>query len=86
MDARVALNLPELRPPSFKTERPGPGMIRLHYRSERLGLGPKDLGLVRGLAARFDPSVDIEMVASPESASEGPTLQHAILDVRIPAR
>lgn len=79
--ARLAASLPELRPPSFQTERLDSGATRLHYRSERPGLGPMVLGLLHGLADRFDRTVEIEWSTKPTEAAH-----YAIFDIRSSAR
>ena len=53
MHARVAMTFPKLRPPSFECTDIGPRSVRLHYHSEREGLAPMVLGLVRGLGEIF---------------------------------
>ncbi|MEM7205546.1 MAG: heme NO-binding domain-containing protein [Planctomycetota bacterium] len=67
LHSRVGLTLPNLRPPSFVVERGEPGAWRLRYYSERVGLAPMVVGLVRGLADRFGMEVDV-MLEAPRSA------------------
>ena len=60
MHARVALIFPNYRPPSFRCEELGPGRLRLHYRSQRAGMGPVVEGMMVGLGDRFGLEVRIE--------------------------
>jgi len=53
MHSRIALNMPELRPPMFECEELGEGRLLVRYWSERPGLAPMVTGLLRGLAERF---------------------------------
>ena len=53
LHARLTVTLPELRPPSFECSRNEDGTIVLRYFSERAGLSPLVIGLLRGLAQRF---------------------------------
>tara|TARA_R110002072_G_scaffold228234_14_gene385514 strand:- start:75518 stop:76057 length:540 start_codon:yes stop_codon:yes gene_type:complete len=76
MHARIAGTMPELMPPSFEREACDDGSSILHYRSEREGLAPMVLGLLRGLARRFSVSIDIEQL-------EAGTSDHARFLVRI---
>jgi len=68
MHARIGGTMPKLVPPSFEREPLDDGSSILHYRSEREGLSPMVLGLLKGLARRFE--VDIE-VAQLESETPG---------------
>lgn len=62
MHARVGLLYPELRPPSFRcTEISDDGML-LHYHSERVGMAPLVLGLLRGLSKMFDTELTVTHV------------------------
>lgn len=60
MHARIGGTMPKLVPPSFEREPQTDGSSILHYRSDREGLAPMVLGLVRGLAKRFSVQVQIE--------------------------
>ena len=77
MHARVALIFPSLEPPSFHGEKLGDGQYELHYHSERPGLAPMVVGMIRGLAARFDVPVLIEQV---EARTDG--ADHDVFRVR----
>ncbi len=75
MHTRIKLNMPELRPPSFRCEPQRDGVMRLHYYSERKGLEPVVRGMLRSLARRM--GVEIEF-----NESRAPDDGHAIFDVR----
>lgn len=71
LHTRVAAMCPELRPPSFEAERIAENHYHLHYFSDREGLTPMVIGLVRGLAARFALGAEIQIreEAAPGSAA-----------------
>jgi len=64
LHAHVATSFPELRPPSFWCTDVTDRSVRLHYRSERDGLAPMVVGLVRGLGKMFATDVTIEQACS----------------------
>lgn len=53
LHARVALSMPDLKPPEFRTEKLDARTYRVHYSSHRAGLGPMVGGLLEGLSERF---------------------------------
>jgi hypothetical protein len=57
-----------LRPPSFTVRDETPTSLTLHYYSERAGLAPLVVGLLRGLGARFNVLLSIE-----HCRADGPT-------------
>ena len=63
LHTRVRLGMPHLKPPSFRLVRNADGSLTLHYSSERRGLAPCVVGLVKGLAKRFGETVTVEHVA-----------------------
>lgn len=64
MHARIAMGFQKLRPPSFQVEDvDGQSAVLLHYRSEREGLAPMVVGLIKGLAKRFSEEVQVVQVA-----------------------
>lgn len=69
MHSRLALTFKEMRPPSFKCTEVGPESLLLHYDSERAGLLPFVVGLVKGLGAFFDTPVRIEVVDSRDAGA-----------------
>ena len=60
LHVRVTTTLPQLRPPHFQAQRLPDGKIELIYKSERPGLAPMVVGLLRGLGKRFGHEVEIE--------------------------
>ena len=64
LHSRLAMVMPQLRPPRFRcTDVTGQG-LKLHYYSERPGLAPMTIGLLRGLGAKFQVPLRIQHVAS----------------------
>lgn len=64
MHTRVTLIFPELDPPTFERNVLEDGSYELHYHSARGGLAPMVVGMIKGLAARFDIDVLVEQVAA----------------------
>lgn len=62
MHERVKSSMPQLEPPSFNTVNEPDGRIRLSYHSHREGMTPMVLGLLEGLAVKFETSISIEHV------------------------
>jgi hypothetical protein len=77
MHSRIALSMPHLKPPSFEFERRADGDHRLHYRSFRPGLAPMVVGILRGLAERFDSEVEVAHLA--EASEPG----HDVFSIRV---
>jgi len=64
MHSHVGLTFPALRPPSFQVEGVDGGRsLLLHYRSERMGLAPMVIGLLKGLGRRFGEDVTVRQTA-----------------------
>ena len=59
MHARLGLSMQELQPPHFRFDQLEEGKYLLHYESSRNGLAPMVVGLLRGLAERFDTEVAV---------------------------
>lgn len=59
LHTRVGLTMPHLRPPTIHSDVLQDGSIRLEYYSEREGLAPMVVGLVRGLARRFGKTAEV---------------------------
>jgi hypothetical protein len=60
----VATTFSDLRPPSFTVEPiDGTDAVLLHYRSERAGLAPMVVGLLKGLGKRFSQDLVIQQTA-----------------------
>lgn len=63
LHSRLLLVFPRLRPPSFRAQRLDDECVRLDYISERDGLAPFVVGLIRGLATLFGEAVQIQRTA-----------------------
>ena len=63
LHAQIRLSFPELRPPSITCETTPSGQLIVNYSSERVGLAPMLVGLVRGLGKRFSTPVEVEYLA-----------------------
>lgn len=59
MHGRVETAFPKLRLPVFRVEDISATEYKLYYASTRSGLAPMVIGLVRGLAKRFDQPMEI---------------------------
>lgn len=66
MHVRVALMMPELRPPSFRVSNRRERGLTLAYVSRRQGLAPMVIGLVKGLGRKYglEPSVRLSVPRS----------------------
>ncbi len=78
LHGRVAMTMPDLHPPEFATEEIGPSHFHVHYKSHRQGLSPMVLGLLEGLAARYQTKAT---VTHKETLSETPS--HEVFEVII---
>lgn len=70
LHARVGVIFPKLQPPSFECEEIQADSLNLHYHSERQGLAPMIIGLVKGLGKRFNTKVEVEQISSREEGSD----------------
>jgi hypothetical protein len=61
MHTRIAVTFTELRPPSFWCSEITEEGLRLHYRSERPGLAPVVIGMVKGLGKRFGQPLTVRL-------------------------
>ena len=59
MHGRIGTIFPQLRMPLFRVTPVSDAAFLLHYASTRPGLSPMIVGLVRGLAKRFDQDVSV---------------------------
>lgn len=66
LHTRVGLTMPHLRPPTVHSDVLDDGKIRLEYYSEREGLAPMVVGLMRGLARRFGRKAEVEWIEKRE--------------------
>lgn len=69
LHAQIRLSFPELRPPKISCEQKPNGQLVVSYESERAGLAPMLVGLVRGLGKRFSTPVEVEYLASTQTDS-----------------
>lgn len=63
LHVRVGNVMPELQPPSFECSDETSNSLHLHYYTERAGLSPMVLGLVKGLGKRFNTPCEVEQIA-----------------------
>lgn len=77
MHGRIETSFRHMSLPWFEVEDLGPGEYRLHYESERQGLAPMVIGLVRGLAKRFDQAIEIR-----HETPRGPDAPRDVFHVR----
>ena len=64
LHSHVGMSFPALRPPSFTVEEiEGEAGLLLHYRSERAGLAPMVIGLLKGLGKRFSQEIIVQQTA-----------------------
>lgn len=70
LHTRVGVSFPQLQPPAFDCEEEDDENLQLHYYSEREGLAPMVLGLVKGLGDRLDTEVDIQQTQSREDGAD----------------
>ena len=68
LHVRVGRVMPGLRPPSFAVQELGDDRFRVLYRSDRAGLEPMVVGLLRGLAAKFELDAEVEWDPQQEDA------------------
>lgn len=76
LHAHVGLSFPDLHPPSFWCTDLTPHSLTFHYRSEREGLAPMVIGLVRGLGRRFGTEVTIV-----HTARRGDGVDHDVFNI-----
>lgn len=69
LHARVGLSFPQLRPPSFECEHTSEKSMELHYQSTRCGLAPMVVGLMHGLAKRFNVKLDVTQTSFREEGA-----------------
>lgn len=63
MHGRIQAQMPALRPPHLRREALPDGSSILHYHSDRPGLAPMVVGLLQGLAKRYQVHLDVEQLA-----------------------
>ncbi len=62
MHARIAVTMPDIRPPHFTIKDVSDTELHLTYESDREGLAPMVEGLILGLAKRFDQKISIKLI------------------------
>jgi hypothetical protein len=75
MHARIELSFPHLRPPIFECTDIGNGGLMLHYYSEREGLAPMVVGLLEGLAERFETPIEVTQLHNREQGHDHDVFQ-----------
>lgn len=70
LHARVGVIFPQLNPPSFDCTEQTEESLSLHYHSNREGLAPMVVGLVKGLGTRFDTEVEVTQIQSREEGAD----------------
>ena len=59
LHAQVSVAFPQVKVPSFRVTDETPTSLRVHYYSTREGLAPMVVGLLHGVAARFEQELQI---------------------------
>ena len=62
MHVRISEMLPSLVPPEFKIEELGENHFEVHYVSQRDGLAPLAVGMLKGVAQHFGGKADITQI------------------------
>jgi guanylate cyclase soluble subunit beta len=62
--SRISHLMPDMRPPSFKVKKESAKTIQLLYQSDRLGMEPLAVGILRGLGRRFGHSVVVNILGA----------------------
>ena len=74
LHVRVGQAFPDLKPPSFWCDQVTESSLVLHYASDRVGLGPMVIGLVRGLGRMLGVETAVVAIAT----EPGESLQFAV--------
>jgi hypothetical protein len=67
LHSRLALSMPELKPPSFVVTPVAEQQLRVEYYSTRTGLAPLVIGLLEGLGDMFGTPASVTQTASREA-------------------
>jgi len=59
LHGRIQLSFPKLKPPVLECSNISDDSMRLHYHTDREGLAPMVVGLLKGLGKRFDTPVEV---------------------------
>ena len=71
MHARMGLNMPNLKPPRFEVRDLGNHIYDLEYFSTRRGLEPMVMGLITGLAEKYNVNIQATNISlSPEESPQ----------------
>lgn len=70
LHARMGMTMPSLTPPGFTFAEESATSYLVTYTSKRQGLCPMVIGLLEGLAAKYDTKAKIELLNDDDSASE----------------
>lgn len=70
LHSHAGLIFPQSRMPSFKCVELGPDLLQVDYFSERPGLGPMVIGLLKGLGSLFENTVEVEFSQSRASGAD----------------
>ena len=62
MHVRITKMLPSLVPPAFEIEELGENHFKVHYVSQRDGLAPLAVGMLKGVALHFGGEADITQI------------------------
>lgn len=70
LHTRVASILTKLKPPSFKCTDIQKDSVHLHYYSDRKGLTPMVIGLIKGLGKKFNTRVEISQLSNKDQGAD----------------
>ena len=70
MHVRVALMMPNLKPPSFRVRDVRARGLTLDYISHRAGLAPMVIGLVKGLGHKYGLEPNVQLVRAREPGGD----------------
>lgn len=75
MHVRVALMMPNLKPPSFRVREVTERSLKLDYISKREGLSPMVVGLVKGLGGKYGLEPKVTLVAARAAGGDTDTFE-----------
>ena len=67
---RIVMMMPKLEPPRFEVTERTDNSLHLHYHTRRAGLSPFVVGLLKGLAKRFNTEIGIEHAAVKDDGAD----------------
>ncbi|MEL7296822.1 MAG: heme NO-binding domain-containing protein [Pseudomonadota bacterium] len=79
MHARIKNSMPNLDPPSFTCEAQPDGAIQVSYYSNREGLVPMVVGLIKGLADKFGQQAEVRILETKATLDDPDILEVRIL-------